>query len=393
MRSTPKHNRATRASRQADRPDDTNPHVLVCRRTRRARLGADGVGAARSLGRRRAGGCAGGRRHAPRPSKPRRGDVSARCASRPPRGDRGPRGRRGRDRRGRRRARHRPGGPRLRRGRARGGPEVHVRAGATERRAHPVDRAARVRVPSAAALPPRGRRWICRHRAPGPPPPVPVQQGPDQSTLVVADRPAVPIGAPPERNAASDSTHDAGRALAAPALPRRGAARGGPGPLLGAARGRRQGAAGLRARLQPRSRHRHGVLRRRRAHQRREPRARAGVLGPALPHPRDRRPRRLDQGHLRGRRRRLRDGGLDHVPHGRSHRRERREAGARAVDRARALRRRRVARLRRPVAHGRGGRGVPRERPVHPPGGLRPLQRLREGDARARRAQRALASW
>jgi TonB family protein len=39
-----------------------------------------------------------------------------------------------------------------------------------------------------------------------PPPPAPVQQGPDQSTLVVADRPAVPIGAPQERNAASDSS-------------------------------------------------------------------------------------------------------------------------------------------------------------------------------------------
>jgi TonB family protein len=46
-----------------------------------------------------------------------------------------------------------------------------------------------------------------------PPPPVPAaplptQQGPDQSTLVLADRPPVPIGAPPERNAASDSSTD-----------------------------------------------------------------------------------------------------------------------------------------------------------------------------------------
>jgi TonB family protein len=39
-----------------------------------------------------------------------------------------------------------------------------------------------------------------------PPPPLPMQQGPDQSTLVFADRPQVPIGAPPERNAASDSS-------------------------------------------------------------------------------------------------------------------------------------------------------------------------------------------
>ena len=145
---------------------------------------------------------------------------------------------------------------------------------------------------------------------PGPPPPVPVQQGSDQSTLV-ARRPARRAHRRPARaQRRVRFEHDAGRALAAPALSRRRAARRGPGRLLGAARGRRQGAAGLRARLQPRSRHRHGVLRRRRAHQRREPRARAGVLGPALSHPRDRRPRRLDQGHLRRRRRRLRDGGV-----------------------------------------------------------------------------------
>ncbi len=40
------------------------------------------------------------------------------------------------------------------------------------------------------------------------PPPAALQQGSDQSTLVVAERPRVPIGAPPERNAASDSTTD-----------------------------------------------------------------------------------------------------------------------------------------------------------------------------------------
>ena len=39
-----------------------------------------------------------------------------------------------------------------------------------------------------------------------PPPPPPVQHGADQSTLVVAERLQVPIGAPPERNAASDSS-------------------------------------------------------------------------------------------------------------------------------------------------------------------------------------------
>lgn len=46
----------------------------------------------------------------------------------------------------------------------------------------------------------------------GPAPPagasLPIQQGADQSTLVLADRPPVPIGSPPERNAASDSTTD-----------------------------------------------------------------------------------------------------------------------------------------------------------------------------------------
>jgi TonB family protein len=54
------------------------------------------------------------------------------------------------------------------------------------------------------------------HPPPPPPPrqtmllpaPPPLQQGPDQSTLVVAARPRVPIGAPPERNAASDSSMD-----------------------------------------------------------------------------------------------------------------------------------------------------------------------------------------
>ncbi len=43
---------------------------------------------------------------------------------------------------------------------------------------------------------------------PSTPTAIPTQQGPDQSTLVVADRPLVPIGPPPERNAASDSTTD-----------------------------------------------------------------------------------------------------------------------------------------------------------------------------------------
>jgi TonB family protein len=46
--------------------------------------------------------------------------------------------------------------------------------------------------------------------APVAPPPAPlhVQQGADQSTLVVADRPLTPAGAPPQRNAASDSSTD-----------------------------------------------------------------------------------------------------------------------------------------------------------------------------------------
>jgi TonB family protein len=41
---------------------------------------------------------------------------------------------------------------------------------------------------------------------PAPAAPIRTQQGADQSTLVLADRPQVPIGAPPERNAASDSS-------------------------------------------------------------------------------------------------------------------------------------------------------------------------------------------
>lgn len=41
---------------------------------------------------------------------------------------------------------------------------------------------------------------------PAPQAPLPLQQGSDQSILVLADRPQVPIGAPPERNAASDSS-------------------------------------------------------------------------------------------------------------------------------------------------------------------------------------------
>jgi len=40
------------------------------------------------------------------------------------------------------------------------------------------------------------------------PAPAPLQQGPDQSTLVIAERPPVPIGARPEGNAASDSSTD-----------------------------------------------------------------------------------------------------------------------------------------------------------------------------------------
>jgi TonB family protein len=55
--------------------------------------------------------------------------------------------------------------------------------------------------------PPAARQTTALPPAP-PPPPVPLQQGPNQSTLVVAPKPQVPIGAPPERNAASDSSMD-----------------------------------------------------------------------------------------------------------------------------------------------------------------------------------------
>ena len=44
--------------------------------------------------------------------------------------------------------------------------------------------------------------------APTPVSPFPIQQGADQATLVIADRPHVPIGPAPERNAASDSSTD-----------------------------------------------------------------------------------------------------------------------------------------------------------------------------------------
>jgi len=55
--------------------------------------------------------------------------------------------------------------------------------------------------PSAAPPPP-----IVPSPAPFVGAPLRTQQGADQSTLVLADRPIVPIGAPPERNAASDSS-------------------------------------------------------------------------------------------------------------------------------------------------------------------------------------------
>ncbi|HTQ43154.1 MAG TPA: TonB family protein, partial [Polyangiaceae bacterium] len=60
---------------------------------------------------------------------------------------------------------------------------------------HPPPRAT-MELPPPSAPPP----------APPPPPSLAVQQGPEQSTLVVAERPTVPIGAPPERSAASDSS-------------------------------------------------------------------------------------------------------------------------------------------------------------------------------------------
>jgi TonB family protein len=60
--------------------------------------------------------------------------------------------------------------------------------------------AARPPPPAAAAPPP-----VPSAPSPAVPTP-PVQQGPDQSTLVIAARPQVPIGAPPERSSASDSS-------------------------------------------------------------------------------------------------------------------------------------------------------------------------------------------
>ena len=54
--------------------------------------------------------------------------------------------------------------------------------------------------------PPRATMDLAPPSAAPAPPSLLVQQGPDQSTLVVAERSTVPIGAPPERNAASDSS-------------------------------------------------------------------------------------------------------------------------------------------------------------------------------------------
>ncbi len=56
--------------------------------------------------------------------------------------------------------------------------------------------------------PPSARSTMDLSAPPVPPPSAPLQQGPDQSTLVIADRPGVPIGVPPERNAASQSSTD-----------------------------------------------------------------------------------------------------------------------------------------------------------------------------------------
>jgi TonB family protein len=61
--------------------------------------------------------------------------------------------------------------------------------------------------PPPPPAPPPARQTMALPPAP-PPAPVPLQQGPNQSTLVVAERPQVPIGAPPERNAASSSSMD-----------------------------------------------------------------------------------------------------------------------------------------------------------------------------------------
>jgi TonB family protein len=57
-------------------------------------------------------------------------------------------------------------------------------------------------------LPPPPRKETVALPAPAPAPAIPLQQGPNQSTLVIADKPHVPIGAPPERNAASDTSMD-----------------------------------------------------------------------------------------------------------------------------------------------------------------------------------------
>ncbi len=180
------------------------------------------------------------------------------------------------------------------------------------------------------------------------------------------------------------------RARSPPALPRGGAApRSCPRGLPRCStRGAARRSAGLRARLQPwitaRTWRSSWTACR---STRRESRARPGLLGSPFSDPGDRRAHRLDEGDVRGERRRFRYRRVDELPHGRPRRRELCEARARADDGTRAARRRRTSpRFRGPMEDGRRRGGLSRERPVHSSRGLWPAERLRQAHACPRRA-------
>ena len=141
----------------------------------------------------------------------------------------------------------------------------------------------------------------------------------------------VPIGAPPERNAASDSSTSQDELALRPRYRAEGLLEVVPGLFsvqhAGGGKAQQDFARGFNLD--------HGTdmaffvddV----PDQRRQPRPRARLRGPALHHPGDRRARRLDEGHVRGKRRRLRDGRFDELRHGGPHAREHRAPRARTL--------------------------------------------------------------
>ena len=227
-------------------------------------------------------------------------------------------------------------------------PATGARPGASDRRAKPALRA------GGSHPDPAGRR--------------PVDPRPRRSTAR-ADRRA----ARAQRGVGFE--HDAERALAAPALPRRGPARGRPGALLraarrAAARRSKTSCAASTSTTGPTSR---SSSTERPSTPSATPTGRATSTCTFSSRRRSRAstPRRAPTRPTWATSRTAGSVSFHMADHDA---RERRQAGARADDRSRALRGRGVPRLRRQVAHGGGRRGVPRERPVHPPRELRPLR-------------------